>query len=713
MPKPPKPRIERDRDLGSGALLPGQGIFSGNEMAHFGASAGPFALLDDSGANGETPGGPCASSRLYTDLVHEHSCRDVAQLDQVCAEVEADLYAGLHAVVLADYEWGTALAGLTPLSARLQAERHLESQPAPQDPPPALRCMMFRHVQRLSAEQVDAWLAAREAGIAADSPGASSADLPPLSSASSAPPAYAGVMDLQASVTRPEFDAAIAGVHAALQAGDAYQINYTFRLDFKVYGSPVALYRRLRARQPVRYGALIARADQRWVLSCSPELFLDYHSVPGRLLARPMKGTAPRLSEASADREAGQALAQDPKNRAENLMIVDLLRNDLGRIAQTGSVRVPALFAVEGHPTVWQMTSSVEAQLRPETRFADVLRALFPCGSITGAPKHSAMQLIRELESTPRGLYTGAIGWLDAPAFAQAPEEAERCGAFCLSVAIRTLVLDAPLADSGGLRLGRMGVGAGIVLDSVAADEYDECYLKAQFLTGLDSGISLFETMYAQPETGVRHLERHLARLDVSARRLGFACDMTQVRAALHGYLEQMFADERGAALAIGAREFRVRLALSKSGQVSLSSAALQPLGDGPVKLVLAQDLGLAATDAGDALLGLKTTRRAHYDAGWQRAEQLGAFDALFVNTRGELTEGGRSNVFVKLAGRWWTPPLASGVLPGVMRAMLLADPQWSAEERRLTLDDLKGAEAVMVCNALRGALPGCLIEVP
>lgn len=641
-------------------------------------SSGPFALLDDSGVAADA--GRTSASRLYTDWVCDHVCHDATELDAVCAAVEADLCRGLHAVVLADYEFGSVLAGLARTSG--------EVRPADL---PSLRFMMFRDLQRLRVDQVDAWLAAREAGGAAPTP---------------IQPGIAGVMDLHASVTRGEFDAAIAAVHTAIEAGDVYQINYTFRLDFTVYGAPIALYRRLRARQPVSYGALIESPGGQWVLSCSPELFLDHQSAPGCLRARPMKGTAPRLSDAQADREAGLALAQDPKNRAENLMIVDLLRNDLGRVAQTGSVRVPALFAVEGHPTVWQMTSTIEASLVPQTHFADVLRALFPCGSITGAPKHSAMQLIRELESTPRGLYTGAIGWLDAP-------QPASCAPFCLSVAIRTLTLDASGDAEPEIRHGRMGVGAGIVLDSVAADEYEECYLKARFLTGLDPGLSLFETMRAQP-SGVVHLERHLARLSGSASRLGFACDMEGVRFALRDYLARLFADEpdAGDAHAVRLQEFRVRLSLNKAGEVSLTSAPLRPLSlheDGCVRLVLARDLGLPDTRAGDILLAMKTTRRADYDAGWQRAEKTGAFDALFCNTHGELTEGGRSNLFVKLDGRWWTPPLASGVLPGVMREVILTDPQWGAGERSLTPADLERAEALMVCNALRGALPARL----
>jgi len=648
----------------------------------------PFALLDEHGATAAAQSALRAPSRLYTDLVREHICTDVARLDHVYQAIAADLHAGLHAVVLIDYEWGVALAGLQ--------SRHQHSD----RPPAALRCMMFRQLRRLSSAEVEQWLAAREAD-GSDEAGAAlratelaaapAKALPPQGQGVS-PPACAGVMDLQASVTRAEFDAALDGVQAALQAGDAYQINYTFRLDFNAYGSPLALYRRLRARQPVSYGALIALPDQRWVLSCSPELFVDHHQPPQRMLARPMKGTAPRLTDPEADRQAGQALALDPKNRAENLMIVDLLRNDLGRIAQTGSVRVPALFAVEGHPTVWQMTSSVEAQLAPNVDFAAVLRALFPCGSITGAPKHRAMQLIDALESTPRGLYTGAIGWLEAP------EDGVACGPFCLSVAIRTLTLDAAGAD--GLRAGRMGVGGGIVLDSRAADEFDECFWKARFLTGLDPGFSLFETMRATPQGEVLYLEQHLARLAGSAERLGFVYESAALRQQLQAYLATLAQSDQ-----LAPDGFRVRAALDKSGQLHLTSAPLTRLPASTVPLLLACDLGFAATQADDPLLGFKTTRRHDYDAAWQAAEQQGAFDALFFNTAGELTEGGRSNVFVKLDGRWWTPPLASGVLPGVMRERVLTDPQWAAGERRLTREDLSRAQALMVCNALRGVL--------
>jgi para-aminobenzoate synthetase/4-amino-4-deoxychorismate lyase len=498
------------------------------------------------------------------------------------------------------------------------------------------------------------------------------------------------------SVDRAQFDAAIEAVHAALRAGDSYQVNYTYRLGFDVFGAPLAFYRRLRARQPVPFGALIALPDDAWVLSCSPELFVEKHGPT--LRARPMKGTAPRAQDPAIDRSNADFLANDPKNRAENVMIVDLLRNDLSRVARTGSVNVPALFSVEPYASVWQMTSTVEATLLGGTSFAAILRALFPCGSITGAPKHRTMQLIDELESTPRGLYTGAIGWLDAPG-------AEHdCGDFCLSVAIRTLTLTASSPQAGGTHelRGSMGVGAGIVLDSVAADEHEECRLKARFLTGAEPGFQLFETMYATREDGVRHVERHLRRLSSSAATLGFGFDEARIR-------EEISAQCAGLATHM---PHRVRLALSKSGATQITAAVLAPLADPIVGVLLGSEARFAATHAADPLLRHKTTRRADYDRGWREAEAKGAFDTLFFNERGELTEGGRSNVFVKLAGRWWTPPLASGVLPGVMRSVLLDQTSdLRAEEKVLTQADVLNAEALLVCNALRGAVAARVVR--
>ncbi|KVU42457.1 anthranilate synthase [Burkholderia ubonensis] len=621
-----------------------------------GSESASFALLDDCDSTASA-----RSSRLYTGFVRERVCADPAQLDAIDAALAQDLRDGLHAVVVGDYEFGRNLQWAQPGEA-------------------PLRFLLFARCERLSRDEVDAWLAQRDGGAAS--------------------PSIAGVAHVTKSVTRDAFDAAIAAVHDALRAGDSYQVNYTYRLHFDAFGAPLALYRRLRARQPVRYGALIALPDGAWVVSCSPELFVERHGDV--LRARPMKGTAPRSGDPQRDAQAAAFLANDPKNRAENVMIVDLLRNDLSRIARTGTVKVPALFSVEPYASVWQMTSTVEAGWRDGTTFADVLRALFPCGSITGAPKHKTMQLIDAIESTPRGLYTGAIGWLDAPR-----EPAAGCGDFCLSVAIRTLTLgaagvgaaDESTAIAGGWCVGTMGVGAGIVLDSVAADEYAECELKARFLTDADPGFQLFETICATRADGIRHLDRHLARLRRSADAFGFRFDEAACR-------ERIAAD---CASLEGDGPYRMKLSLAKDGAFEIVAASLKPLPAGPVGVQLASEHGFAPMRSDDALLLHKTTRRAEYDRAWQAAEALGCFDMLFVNERGEVTEGGRSNLFVKLDGRWVTPPLSSGVLPGVMRGVLLDDPSFGATERVVTREDLSRAQALLLTNALRGALDAVL----
>src|SRR5690606_9088835 len=311
------------------------------------------------------------------------------------------------------------------------------------------------------------------------------------------------IMHAQSGMTEAGFLQAIARIHDYIKAGDTYQVNFTYRLHFSTYGPITALYRKLRQRQPVPYGALISLPDGGAILSLSPELFLRHEA--GQLIAQPMKGTAPASGDAAQDAARSKALASDQKNRAENVMIVDLLRNDLGRVAATGSVQVPGLFEVARFGSVLQMTSTITAALQDGVTLPELLRAVYPCGSITGAPKHRTMQIIRELEAEPRGIYTGAIGWFDAPT-GEHP-----MGDFCLSVPIRTLELKA--ANASGLRKGEMGVGAGIVHDSVAQQEYEECRLKSRFLTGLPHEFELFETMYATKEAGIRHLERHLQRL--------------------------------------------------------------------------------------------------------------------------------------------------------------------------------------------------------
>jgi len=599
-----------------------------------------FALLEESGS------GP-SRSRLYTAHAGTLRCDDAAGWPALLAQMQAALQRGLYAVPVLTYELGAQLMNI-PARAPNEA---------------LAQVLLFSACERLDADGVAAWLGAR------------TTDARP-----------AGIAAVRPSVDEAEFTAAIDTIRAYIAAGDTYQVNYTYRLRFDAFGSVFALYARLRARQPVPYGALIGLQDGSAVLSFSPELFVRLDG--GTLTARPMKGTAPASDDGDDGDENARraaALSRDPKNRAENLMIVDLLRNDLGRIAQTGSVTVPKLFDVARFGAVLQMTTTVQAQLRPDVTLAELFAALYPCGSITGAPKRRTMEIIGTLESAPRGIYTGAIGWFDPAPPGQA------VGDFCLAVPIRTLALQ-PVDN--GVRRGELGVGAGIVYDSEAASEFEECKLKARFLSGLPNAFEIVETLRADSEDGYRHLALHLARLLHSADYFGFPCDIGQARALL---------EQTRLGLAAGQRH-RVRLALGAHGAWTVQSAPITPLRE-PVRLVLAR----ATTRSDDLFLRHKTTVRSVYDAAWREAEAQGAFDALFFNERGELTEGGRSNVFVRLEDQWYTPPLSCGVLPGVMRAVLLAAPAWNAREKIITLEMLDQVEDIVVCNALRGPLRAVL----
>ncbi|MFL6673750.1 MAG: aminodeoxychorismate synthase component I [Massilia sp.] len=596
-----------------------------------------FALLDDASADGYA----FARSRLYTAHAGTLRCFDAAGWPALLEQMQWALAGGLYAVPLLAYELGAHLAGT--------GAHPLEG--------PLAQVLLFEKCERMTAQQVDAWLATRTAG---DTP--------------------AGVAAMAANVDEAGFTDAIARVRAYIAAGDTYQVNYTYRLRFDAFGPLAALYGRLRARQPVPYGALVTLPDGGAVLSFSPELFVRHDR--GTLLARPMKGTAPATGD---DAAGAAALAADSKNRAENLMIVDLLRNDLGRVAVTGSVQVPALFDVQRYGSVLQMTSTVQATLREDAPLAEVLSALYPCGSITGAPKRRTMEIIHELEPAPRGIYTGAIGWFDPPAPGRA------LGDFCLSVPIRTLALQAP---ANGVRRGELGVGAGIVFDSDAGAEFAECRLKAAFLTGLENQFDIFETIRASHEDGPRHIEQHLARIAASCAYFGHRFD----RDAAHRLLVDTCLQLTPGQL------HRVRLAVNHGGEVQLQTGVLAPLNE-PVRVVLAEQ----RTQSDDLFLRHKTSIRRRYDAAWRAAEAKGAFDALFFNERGELTEGGRSNVFIRVGERWYTPPLSCGLLPGVMRGVLLDAPAWNASERIITREMLEAADDIVVCNALRGPLRAVL----
>jgi len=615
-----------------------------------------FALLDDASP---APNPDCQRqprSRLYRDHAGTLACHTIDEWPLLLARLQDALARGLYAVPVLTYELGEGLLGIAGYPANPPADG------------PLAQVLLFARYDALDAEGVAAWLERRAAEDTA--------------LRGSAP---AGIAAVRPNVDEAAFTQAIDTIHAYIEAGDTYQVNYTYRLRFDAFGSVFALYARLRARQPVPYGALIGLPDGRALLSLSPELFVRHDD--GRLLARPMKGTAPAGADEASTAARAAALADDVKNRAENLMIVDLLRNDLGRIARTGSVGVPALFEVRPYGRVLQMTSTIQAQLRPDVRLPAIFEALYPCGSITGAPKRRTMEIIHELEPAARGVYTGALGWIDPPA----PGSGAEVGDFCLSVPIRTLVLQ---PEHGGVRRGELGVGAGIVHDSEAAAEYAECRLKAGFLTGLPNTFELFETVYATHADGCRHLERHLARLQASSDYFGYPFSAELARAGAHA----------ASAMLPPGVPHRLRLALQPDGEIVVQTGPLAALAE-PVRLLLADE----AVQSADLFLRHKTSIRSRYDAAWRAAEQAGAFDTLFFNERGELTEGGRSNVFVRIGERWYTPPLSSGVLPGVMRGVLLEDPAWNAIEVPIARATLLRAQEIVVCNALRGPLRAVL----
>ena len=463
-------------------------------------------------------------------------------------------------------------------------------------------------------------------------------------------PAGARVLPPRPLLDRGEYDRRFAAVQALIAAGDLYQANLTFPAAVRFLGDPLALYAAVRARAAAGWGGIVSTGDA-LILSFSPELFFALDG--DRVTCRPMKGTARPTAGAA------EALAADPKQRAENLMIVDLIRNDLSRVAVPGSVAVPALFEVERYPTVLQMTSTVTATLAPGRDAVDLLGAAFPCGSITGAPKLRAIEALAGIEDAPRGVYTGSIGRIDA-------DTAQ------FNVAIRTLTV------RGGDAV--MGLGGGIVADSRMDEEWDEALAKSAFLTAGQRTVDLIETMAFDPLDGIALLDRHIARMKRSADALGFAFDRHAARNELQAATFRL--RQRG----------RVRLLLAASGALAVEVGPMPAAGDGPVATALVP-LPVAAADW---RLRHKTSDRAFYDAARRAA---GTDEVVFVRPDGLLTEGSYSSLFVERGDVLVTPPLERGLLPGVLRAELIASGR--AMEGDLTPADL--AAGFLLGNALRG----------
>lgn len=473
--------------------------------------------------------------------------------------------------------------------------------------------------------------------------------------------------DWRASLNATDFDRGVRAIRELIAAGDCYQVNFTLRQRFSFKGCPRSFFSELSRSQPTPYGCYLESGSFR-ILSASPELFFSLSEDV--LTTRPMKGTAPRGRWPDEDRARKTGLKESTKELAENLMIVDLLRNDMGMVSETGSVRVASLFDVESHPTVHQMTSTIESRLREGVGTLELFQALFPCGSVTGAPKKRSMEIIAQLEGEPRGLYTGCIGYLSPGGEAK------------FSVAIRTAVVD---LDTGK---GEIGIGSGITYDSVAGDEYRECLSKARFARELLPEFQLIESLLY--DGGYFLLERHLERLARSAAYFSFPLKPQAPRRAL---------EETAAGLSPG-KSYKVRLLLYRDGSLACEAAPIEA-----VATEAAVGFAAARVDSQDRFLYHKTTLRDRYRE--ELAARPDLDEVIFENERGEITEGANSNVVARIEGRYLTPPLASGLLPGTFREELLA--KGTIEERVLTRADLEGAQALFLVNSVRKWRPAAL----
>ena len=572
----------------------------------------PFVLLDTA------DGSP---ARLYQTPVRVIEARTSEAVGPALAEIRAATQGGLHAAGFLSYEAGTAFE---PVLGGAASDRV-----------PLLWFGVF--ADWVAVDDVAAWLP---------------------------DPAGAWVGAPEPTIDRARYGERFAAVQALIAAGDLYQANLTYPARVPFDGDPLAVYARVRAGAAAGYGAIVATGTHT-MLSFSPELFFARDG--GRLTCRPMKGTARRGETAAGDAAAIAALQGDAKQRAENLMIVDLMRNDLSRVARAGSVAVPQLFAVETYPTVHQMVSTVTANLAEGLDTTDVIAALFPCGSITGAPKIRAMQAIGDIEGSARGVYTGSIGRIDPN------------GDAAFNVAIRTLTIAA-----GGTH-ATFGVGSGIVADSDDDAEWDECAAKGDFLTAGTRTFDLIETMAFDPMLGLPMLERHLERMRASAAALGFAFDRHAVRNELQAATFRL------------RKASRVRVFAAAGGGIAIEVGPMPAAFAGPASVAVVP----LPVDARDVRLRHKTSDRDFYDAARRSA---GTDEVVFVDSAGRLTEGSYTNVFATRDGMLVTPPFGA-LLPGVLRAAMIDDGR--AVEGVLTPDDLAGG--FFIGNALRGLIPAVL----
>ena len=602
-------------------------------MAGSDASPHPFVLMDDARATGASDAQLFEHPRAIFVAHHPADvARVLAEADQARIETGGTLAGYLS------YEAGLALE---PRLAPLADSRSGASGPL-------VWFGLFDSVTTIPSADVPAWLEARG--------GSGHASIGPTEPQVSTGAYLAGFDQLQ----------------EAIRAGDIYQANFTLMLAGAAYGEPLAIYRAIRPAAMAGYGGVIFDGSH-WLLSFSPELFFTLKGREAKV--KPMKGTRPRGGTAAEDAAFAAELAGSVKDKAENLMIVDLMRNDLARVAEAGSVQVERPFAIESYPTVHQMVSTVRATLNPGMGALDMIRALFPCGSITGAPKMRAMELIDAVERDARGPYCGAIGRIGT-----APDGLADAA---FNVAIRTVQLT---PGENNRHKVVAGVGGAIVADSEGIGEWRECLVKGGFLRGAASGADLIESMRFDPATGIPLLELHLERMKDSAAALGFAFDRHEARNRIQALCFELELPAK------------LRLLLARSGELTLET---QPLATGASPdPVLCAVMPLPVV-SGDWRLRHKSTDRAFYDTARRAAQAEGAHEALFIRDDGLLTEASHSNIFVERDGMLLTPPLALGLLPGVQRRHLIDTGR--AVEAELRLDDL--ADGFWLGNSVRGLM--------
>lgn len=603
----------------------------------------PFVLLDDARA-----GDAGADALLYEAPKQVFVAHRPEEVAAVLAAAEAARVAG-----------GGTLAGYLAYEAGLAIEPRLAARAAARSGAagPLVWLGLFDTPRAIPACELPGWLAARAEGTASIGP-------------------------LEPQLSPGGYAAAFKAMREAIEAGDIYQANLTYPLAGSYRGDPLALYASLRPAAAAGYGGVIFDGSH-WLLSFSPELFFALSGNEAKV--KPMKGTRPRHADPATDRAAAEALGQSEKDRAENLMIVDLMRNDLARVAEAGSVQVEAPFAIESYPTVHQMVSTVRARLSPGKGAVDLLHALFPCGSITGAPKIRAMELLADIERDARGPYCGAIGRIDAD------------GDAAFNVAIRTLRLT-PIENGQGQAV--LGIGSAIVADSDSEAERRECEVKAGFVRRIGPDLAapacdLIETMRFEPDSGIVLLEGHLARIKASAAVLGFAFDRHAARNQIQALCFELESPAR------------LRLLLARSGATAIEAGPLPAPFSAPLPCVALPH----PLDPGDWRLAHKTSDRGFYEDGLAAARTLGAGEALLVRGDGLVTEGCFTTLFIEDDdGVLLTPPAHLGLLPGVLRAHLLAEGR--AREAALTLDDCAAASQagrLWLGNALRGLFKGTM----